>query len=148
MTSPTSSGEADAPLLRLLTLVTQQMSQDLLNRQHLAGYDDSRSAHHAVFAHIPPEGIRLVDLAERAGVTKQAMSELVVDLERLGYLRRRPDPADGRAKLIELTERGWKIVNSALDAFASMEQELADRLGPTRLRQLRRTLLDMLEHRD
>lgn len=146
--APTASDEADAPLLRLLTLVTQRMSQDLLDRQHVAGFDDSRPAHHAVFAHIPPEGIRLVDLADRAGVTKQAMSELVLDLERLGYLRRTPDPADGRAKLIEFTERGWKIVNSALVAFAAMEQELADRIGPTRLRQLRNTLLDMLEDRD
>lgn len=135
-------------MLRLLTLVTQQMSRDLMQRQIKAGFDDQRPAHHAVFAHIPPEGIRLVDLADRAGVTKQAMSELVLDLERLGYLRRRPDTADGRAKLIELTERGWKAVRSAVDAFAVMEHELAEQIGDTRLRQLRRTLLDMLDSRN
>jgi DNA-binding MarR family transcriptional regulator len=78
-------------------------------------------------------------------MTKQAMSELVVDLERLGYLRRRPDPGDGRAKLIELTDRGWDAVRTALDTFATMEADLARQIGPGRLRQLRQTLLDVLE---
>ena len=105
-----------------------------------AGFADQRFAHNAVFANVPPEGIRLTDLADRAGMTKQAMSELVNDLERLGYLRRRPDPTDGRARLIEFSDRGWAAVRSALKAFEDMEVELGARIGVTEIRQLRRTL--------
>jgi DNA-binding MarR family transcriptional regulator len=73
-------------------------------------------------------------------MTKQAMSELVHDLERLGYLRRRPDPTDGRARLIEFSDRGWAAVHVALNAFEDMEAELGTRIGVAEVRQLRRTL--------
>jgi DNA-binding MarR family transcriptional regulator len=122
-------------------LFAASLSDELVRRLHARGFDDVRPAHNAVFAHLPPEGIRLTDLADRAGMTKQAMSELVVaDLERLGYVERRPDAADGRAKLIELTTRGWASVDAALAAFDEMEAELAERIGPSRLATLRRTL--------
>jgi DNA-binding MarR family transcriptional regulator len=77
-------------------------------------------------------------------MTKQAMSELVADLERMGYLQRRRDPTDGRAKLIEFTDRGWASVRTALASFEAIEAELAATIGPGRMRQLRRTLLDLI----
>ena len=73
-------------------------------------------------------------------MSKQAMSELVTDLERLGYLRRRPDPEDRRAKLIEFTDRGWAAVSTALDAFTDIEAHFARHIGTRSLRQLRETL--------
>jgi DNA-binding MarR family transcriptional regulator len=137
--------ESNAPLPRLTGLVTKQISDELLRRLRAAGFTDARPAHNSVFPHVPPEGIRLVDLADRAGMTKQAMSELVADLEGLGYLQRRPDPADGRAKLIEFTDRGWASVRTALAAFEAIEAELVAAVGAGRMRQLRRTLLAVLE---
>jgi len=125
-------------------LIHQQVSSELMRRLAAAGFTDTRMAHNAVFPHVPSEGIRLVDLAARAGMTKQAMSELVVDLEALGYLRRRPDPSDGRAKLIEFTKRGWSSVEVSLVSFAAIEAELADDIGAGRMRELRRTLLDLV----
>jgi len=71
-----------------------------------AGYRQ-RPAHSGVFAHIDLDGTRLTDLANRANMTPQAMGELVDDLERLGYVRRVPDPGDRRAKLIVPTEVGY-----------------------------------------
>jgi DNA-binding MarR family transcriptional regulator len=129
----------------LLGLATRRLTDDLQARMIAEGFDDTRFAHNAVFAHVPPEGIRLTALADRAGMTKQAMSELVVDLEALGYLQRVPDPSDGRAKLIEFTERGWSAVDTALSSFDEMERELADEVGSGRIRQLRRTLLLVLD---
>jgi DNA-binding MarR family transcriptional regulator len=105
-----------------------------------AGYDDQRPAHNAVFANVPPEGIRLTELAQRAGMSKQAMAELVSDLETLGYLQRRSDPNDGRAKLIEFTERGWASVALALDAFKQIERDFARRVGRQEMRNLRGTI--------
>jgi DNA-binding MarR family transcriptional regulator len=98
-----------------------------------------------VLAHVPPEGIRLTALAERARITKQAMAELVGDLVRLGYLRRATDPDDRRAKRIELTDRGAKSAAAARRALAAIETELGERITPKRLRQLRRALLGALD---
>ena len=105
-----------------------------------AGFEDHRLVHHNVMAHVRHEGIRLTELAEQAGVTKQAMSELVDDLERLGYLERTADPADGRAKLICFTKKGRAAVKTAQRCFESMEGTLDDRL----LRGVRRGLLAIL----
>lgn len=136
--------ERPPPLPRLLGLAAARLDSEMLEAQHAAGHRDIRPAHSAVFAHVPPEGIRLSELAGRAGMTKQAMAELVVDLEGLGYLRRRPDPDDGRAKLIEFTDLGWASVRLALDTFDALETALATQLGVRRMSSLRRTLEDLL----
>ena len=128
------------PLARLLTLALDNLSHQLQERIKAAGFTDQRLAHNAVFAHIPPEGITLADLARRAGMTKQAMSELVLDLEGKGYLTRRTDDQDRRLKIIELSERGWAAVRTALRAFEEMEQDLERTLGTEELRNFRRTL--------
>lgn len=128
------------PLARLLGLALDRLSRQLLERIHDAGFSDQRMAHHAVFAHLPPDGITLADLARRAGMTKQAMSELVIDLEGRGYLTRRPGEHDRRTKLIELSDRGWAAMEAALAAFAEIEHELEAQLGVRRLESLRRTL--------
>ena len=128
------------PLPRLLGLLMGTISERLMAHLAAAGFDDQRPAHNAVFANIPPEGIRLTELAERAGMSKQAMSELVSDLEARGYLERHPDPADGRAKLIQFSDRGWAAVAAALDAFTLIERELAEKVGSRRMQELRETL--------
>jgi DNA-binding MarR family transcriptional regulator len=132
------------PLARLLGLALAELTARLRERLAAAGFDDQRPAHDAVFAHLPPGGLTLSGLAERAGMTKQAMSELVVDLEAKGYLLRRPDPADRRVRVIEFTPRGWAAVEVALAAFADLERELGERLGPDRLTALRATLTDIV----
>jgi|SRR6187200_2066513 len=117
----------------------------LHERLRAAGFDDQRPADDAAFAHIPPEGIRLTDLARRAGVSKQAMAELVDSLEARGYVERQPDPTDGRAKLVVFSERGWTAVATALDALDDIEQELSERLGTRSIATLRRTLTRVLD---
>jgi DNA-binding MarR family transcriptional regulator len=133
------------PLLPLLTLTTRRLTEDLRDRLASAGLEDPRVAHQQVVAHIPPEGIRLTELAERAGMTKQAMAELVGDLERLGYLRRSADPDDRRAKRIELTERGRAAGEAAAAASDGLEAAVAERISPKRFNQLRRALLGVLD---
>lgn len=128
------------PLARLLALALDRLSRQLQERIKEAGFTDQRMAHNAVFTHIPPEGITLAELARRAGMTKQAMSELVTDLEAKGYLTRRSDDRDKRTRIIELSERGWAAVSTALAAFEEMERDLEGELGASRLKALRRTL--------
>lgn len=128
------------PLARLLGLALAELTARMRARLVEAGFGDQRAAHDAVFAHLPPEGLTLSALARRAGMSKQAMSELVGDLEAKGYLVRGPDPADRRVRIIRFTPRGWASVEVALAAFAELETDLADRLGAPRLAALRETL--------
>jgi DNA-binding MarR family transcriptional regulator len=76
-------------------------------------------------------------------VSKQALNYLLGDLERHGYLERRPDPDDRRSRRIAITERGWKLVPVIRDAVAEIEREWAAALGEQRFAQLRELLLDL-----
>jgi DNA-binding MarR family transcriptional regulator len=131
------------PLVRLLGRALEVLSDRLHEQLVAAGFDDHRMSHDNVMPHIPPGGITLAELSRRAGITKQAMAELVQDLETKGYLRRRPDPADRRVRIIEFTERGWSAVRTALDGFASVEKELQSRWGPHNFTLLRQMLEDI-----
>jgi DNA-binding MarR family transcriptional regulator len=104
-----------------------------------------RPAHSAVFANIDEDGTRLSELAHRANMTPQAMGELVDDLERIGYLRRRPHPDDRRAKLIVLTPKGRRCIDAAYATIAHIERSLEAKLGPRRLRELQRALEQIVE---
>src|ERR687898_799338 len=95
------------PLPALLVQVKHAALERMSLGLDEAGFGDVREGHGCVFGFIDVEhGSRLTDLAERAGLTKQAVGEAVAELERKGYLKRVPDPQDGRAKIIKLTERG------------------------------------------
>lgn len=108
-----------------------------------AGHGVIRPAHQRVFQFIEPEGSRLTVLAGRAQLTKQSMTYLVEHLEAHGYLERLPDPTDGRARIIRLTEKGRQTVAIARGLIEGIEAEWARGLGEHRMRQLR-SLLDRL----
>jgi DNA-binding MarR family transcriptional regulator len=101
--------------------------------------------HSAVFAQIEPEGSRLTDLARRANITPQAMGELVDEMVEMGYVTRRPDPTDRRAKLIVLTERGRLAVEAGKQTIVGLESRLDEILGQEGHRTLRRLLVKVLE---
>ena len=137
--------EHDSPLLRLLGLATRQLATDLNDKLLEAGITDHRDSWNNVMPHIPASGIRLTELAARANMTKQAMAELVAEIERRGYLQRTADPADRRAKIIEFTDKGWALVHAALSALGELEAEITGRLGEPSVGQLRSTLLQILD---
>lgn len=94
-----------------------------------AGFGDVRPAHYAVFRYLGAEGSRVTELAEDARMTKQSMGELVVYLERRGYVERLPDPRDGRAKIVVFTEAGLRWTDAAVERVGEIEDALAERLG-------------------
>ena len=103
--------------------------------EHLAahGHGDIRSAHSAVFQFLDDEGTTVSVLAERAGITKQAMAELVAHLEERGYVARVPDPADRRAKLVLPTDRGREVIDLAQALVPEVESRLRAVVGADRL---------------
>jgi DNA-binding MarR family transcriptional regulator len=118
------------PLPALLMEVKTAAIQKLYARLGDEGFADLREGHGCVFGFIDLEhGSRLTDLAERSGITKQAIGEAVAELERLGYVERVPDPSDGRAKIIRLTPRGLDGCLTGRRIFAQIEREWAEQLG-------------------
>jgi DNA-binding MarR family transcriptional regulator len=126
------------PIPALLTGVKNAAVKKLFARMDDAGFGDVREGHGCVFGFIDMEnGSRLTDLAEAAGFTKQAVGEAVTDLEKHGYVERMPDPTDGRAKIIKLTDMGLDAVIKGRRVFAEIEAEWAKELGPELLASFR-----------
>ena len=94
-----------------------------------AGFDDWTLAQCRVFQRIAQDGSRLTDLADQAQVSKQSAGVLVDQLERLGYVRRVPDPTDGRARLIVIEQRGRRALEVAKVTFDEIRSEWKAYLG-------------------
>ncbi len=105
-----------------------------------------RTAHTTLLPHIDLEGTRLTELARRMGISKQAVAQLVEELEGFGMLERVPDPSDGRARLVRFTAQGRRGLLQGLRLLAQLEAELAEVVGERRLRALRSTLSLLVEH--
>jgi len=128
------------PLPGLLEIAGEAMLAEFRDELVKHGYEDIRPTHGCVFRFIREEGMRLTELASYAGITKQSAGELVDDLVGLGYAERIADPADKRAKLICLTERGREAQRVGFGLFTEIEQRWAEHFGPERFAQLRELL--------
>lgn len=104
----------------------QELVADELVRR---GFADLRPALLAVGQHVQATGSRVTELAERSMLTKATVVYLVDELERLGYVSRQPDPADGRAKLVVPTRRALAAERAAREAIADIRDGWAELLG-------------------
>ena len=124
------------------------MPWEVVQRRMLAalrerGFDDLDAAHLNVFQYPGPEGARPSELAARLRISKQALNYLLGELERLGYLERRPDPDDLRSKRVALTARGRSAVGVIREAVGELEAEWAQQLGQSRFEELRSLLQEL-----
>ena len=129
---------------RLLQLPYQAFIGRLFAELVAAGYGDIHPSHAVVFQHLPAEGSRVTDLAERTQLTKQYVGRLVAELEELGYLERAPDPTDGRAKHVRLSTRGREVTRVAEGIIAAIETDWSERLGAGAYDSLRRRLVKLI----
>jgi DNA-binding MarR family transcriptional regulator len=127
---------------RLVRVVTDRTRSELKR----AGSSDVRPAHNLVLAQVAAvgSGARITDLADRAGVTKQAITLMVDPLQACGYVARVADPSDRRAKHVVLTERGAAAADASLRAAEEIERGWAERLGADRLAELKATLAELI----
>ena len=132
----------------LLFLPYRAMETRVFDELTAAGFDDITPAQARIFQRIAPEGSRLTDLAAQAGITKQSAGFLVDQLERTGYVERVPDPADRRATLVRVAERGALSVEASRRIVARVEGEWTAHLGQRRMAQLRSILADLREITD
>jgi DNA-binding MarR family transcriptional regulator len=108
----------------------------------------STPAQSQVLALIDAAGTRPAELARRAGVTRQSMAETLALLAANGLVDLRPDPGDGRAKLVVVTDAGWMSMRRGLAAALAVHRHWEELLGEAkmaRLMKLLRELLDKLE---
>jgi DNA-binding MarR family transcriptional regulator len=113
-----------------------------------AGFDDWTLAQCRVFQRVAPDGSRLTDLADQAQMSKQGAGVMVDQLERLGYVRRVPDPTDGRARLIVIEERGRRAVEVARTTLDDILAEWEAHLGARKFTQLQQILDELREVTD
>ena len=139
---------ADLNLGLLLFIPYRAMENEVLGALAEAGFDDITLAQARVFQRIDRDGSRLTELAEAAQVTKQTVGFLVDQLERAGYVERTPDPRDGRARLVRVSERGAAAVRASLTVVAEVEARWTAHLGTTRTAQLRESLTMLREITD
>ena len=100
-----------------------------------------RASHTALFPHLTSAGVRGADLAKKLGVTKQAVSQLVAELEYWGVVEQVDDPKDGRAKLVRFTPKGEQGLLQGLSVLRGLEQELGHKIGERRMQELHTALL-------
>ncbi len=103
-----------------------------------------RAAHAALYAHISLEGTRPTVLANKLGITPQAVAQLVGELASMGLVERVPDPADGRARLVRFTAKGRRDILQGFAVFESLEADLRNEMGARAFDRLH-TLLVQLE---
>lgn len=132
--------QSHPPMIGLLDAAFDAFASELERRVADTAYNDIRITHGCVFGNIEPDGSRLTELAHRARMTKQSVGEVATELEQRGYLERVPDPSDGRAKIIRLTERGRAAQSLGLGIIEEIEQEWAERYGAERVAALREAL--------
>ena len=113
---------------RVMALMAQHPAVSL-GLSNLVARGQVGAAHIHITRHLSPSGSRLTDLAERAGMTKQAMGALVNQCEAWGMVSRAPDPADGRAQQVRFTATGLAWLGAYQDAVAQAESELRLSIG-------------------
>ena len=128
-----------ARLRHVLGAVEARIAQSLTD----AGFTDIHLAHFKVLRFPPPENERPVDLAQRAGMTKQAMNYLLVQLEELGYVRR--NPGEGSGRRISLTDKGWRVAQIQRATVRAVEREWARKMGTRRFETFQAVLKELAD---
>lgn len=129
----------------LLRVPAQAIHRRIIAGLNDAGFGELRLPHMAVFQYPGPDGCRPGELAERAGMSKQAMNQLLQSLEELGYVRRTSDAGDGRARVVRLTKRGRAAWDTIHDVLRQVETEWRATLGDKHFKQLKMLLLEVWE---
>jgi DNA-binding MarR family transcriptional regulator len=124
----------------LLRVPAQAIHRRIIKDLNASGFDELSLAHMAVLRYPGPDGVRPGNLADRAGISKQAMNRLLGSLEDLGYVVRSDVPDEGPARLVRLTKRGRAAYAKIHDILRDIEREWSADLGPRDFARLKELL--------
>jgi DNA-binding MarR family transcriptional regulator len=134
------NAEPEFELPLLFTLGSRAVIDELHRQLAARGYADLRPAHGFAFQRLAQGGATGNQLAAFLGITKQAASQMIDELEGRGYVARRPNPDDRRGKIVTLTARGHDSLRESAAILAAIEAEWVAILGAERLAALRADL--------
>ena len=129
----------------LLRVPAEAIHRRIIHDLNAAGFQGLSLPHMALFRFPGPDGVRPGVLAERAGMSKQAMNRLLGSLEDLGYLVRSDAPDEGRARIVYFTKRGHAAYAKALEVLREIERQWRAELGPRDFAQLKELLFRVWE---
>jgi DNA-binding MarR family transcriptional regulator len=124
----------------LLRVPAQAIHRRLIKELNAAGFDELRLPHIAVLQFPGPDEVRPGTLAERAGMSKQAMNQLLRSLEGFGYIVRSDIPGEGSARVVRFTERGRAAYAKIIAILGDIEREWSAELEPKRFAELKALL--------
>lgn len=133
---------------RLLLASWEMFAEGIVSGIRSGGFPAFRLADTQVLRNLEPEGTRITVLAERARMSKQAMSELVRRVERQGYVERRDDPEDGRAKRVHMTDDGLRVIEAAQATYRELIEGWRGELGEEDFGRLQDLLTELLDAHD
>lgn len=133
---------------RVLLSASRTFACDVVRAVHEGGFGNVAEVHLTLFRNLDRSGIRVTEIASRARVTKQAMAELVDKAEELGLLARRPDPGDGRAKIVVFTPAGFRLLDQQRKGIAAAELRMAAVTGAAFVAELRAQLMSYVTNAD
>ena len=135
------SAPGPPPLIgALLRVPSEAIHRRLIRDLNAAGFEALSLPHMAVLRFPGPDGVRPGALAERAGISKQAMNQLLGTLEGLGYITRSALPQEGGARIVRLTKRGHAAYAKMADILGDIEREWTAELGARRFAELKALL--------
>ncbi len=143
-----SSGPLKSPDMligALLRVPAQAIHRRIIDELNAAGFEDLRVPHMSVLQFPGPDGIRPGTLAERAGMSKQAMNQLLRSLEDLGYITRSDAPEEGRARIIRFTKRGRAAYLKIHEVLRTIEHDWSAALGAKDFARLKELLCRVWE---
>lgn len=138
----------DATFYRLLLRASTAERMATLSGLRDRGYADVSQADTALLANLDSGGATMSALARRTGVTRQAVSQQIAQLEQEGYVARQPDPRDSRAVLVTRTPQGERLLRDALEVVADIEVGYRRHLGAASADELKRLLAELLRLSD
>ncbi len=124
---------------RLLLGAARQSSARVCARLGERGHA-ARLSHSALLTNLDEEGTRLTTLAERAAMSKQAMSVQAREMEAAGYIERAVDASDARAVLVRPTARGRELIADMQSEMSAVEAELRAQFSEEEMEIMRRML--------
>jgi DNA-binding MarR family transcriptional regulator len=144
MPQPIEPSPGKPPLIgALLRVPAQAIHRRLISDLRAAGFADLSLPHMAVLQFPGPDGVRPSTLAERAGMSKQAMNQLLKTLEKLGYITRSAVPDDSGGRIVRFTRRGRAAYGKMAESLQDIEREWSRELGPKRFAELKALLGDL-----
>jgi DNA-binding MarR family transcriptional regulator len=130
---------------RIVLLTYRAFAAQSVVKLRERGYEQINLAHTSLLANLDPAGTSIAVLAERAGMTKQSMRQLAIDLEQKGYVKRTIDLQDKRASPIVFTDTGWQLMQDVQEIKHQMQTECLDLLGVENMQILEQSLTKLID---